>query len=356
MKRVILVVDDDTTSLKLANKILGQEYRVATVSSGATVFDYLTKNTPDLILLDLNMPHIDGMQVMERIQGDPALREIPVIFLTAEQDPASEARCLESGAIDFVAKPFVPAVLMSRVKRTLELMDYRRQLETMVDQQSRLISLRTERIADIQNSVIVGMANLIESRDNSTGRHVKNTQMYVELICSAIIDRGLFKNQMTEEYKNHVVKSAPLHDVGKIKIPDAILQKPGELTKEEFEVIKMHPVYGAEIIDDILGDVENPDYLSVARDMCHYHHEYWDGRGYPEGLSRDEIPLCARIMAIADVFDALYEERCYKEAIPFDTTMSIIEDNRGIQFDPEITDVFVGCKDELKQYLQIKED
>ena len=356
MKRVILVVDDDNTSLKLANKILGQDYRVATVNSGATVFNYLAKNTPDLILLDLNMPHIDGMQVMERLQGDPELREIPVIFLTAEQDPASEAKCLEAGAIDFVGKPFVPTVLLSRVKRTIELMDYRKQLETMVNQQSVVISSRTERIASIQNSVIVGMANLIESRDNSTGRHVKNTQRYVEMICNSIMEKGMFRNIMTEEYKNHVIKSAPLHDIGKIKIPDAILQKPGELTNEEFDVIKMHPVYGAEIIDDILGDVEDPDYLSVARDMCQYHHEYWNGKGYPTGLVKEEIPLSARIMAIADVFDALYEERCYKEAIPFDTTFNIIEDNRGIQFDPQITDVFIGCKDQLMEYLGIKED
>jgi putative two-component system response regulator len=357
MGRIILVVDDDMTSLKLAKNILDQEYRVATVNSGAKVFKYLEKNTPDLILLDLNMPDMDGFSVMERLQNDAAYSSIPVIFLTANQDPGSEAKCLESGAIDFVGKPFVPVVLKSRVKRIIELMQYRGQLEEMVQQQAATITARTERISNMQNAVIVGMANLIESRDKSTGQHVKNTQVYVEMIANALYEKGLFKNVLTEEYKNNMIKAAPLHDVGKIKVPDAILTKPGKLTEEEFERIKTHVTEGAKIIDDILGDVEEPEYLEVARDIAKYHHEKWNGTGYPEGLTGEDIPLCARVMAIADVFDALYEDRVYKRGIrPLSLTMQYIEDDRGNHFDPEITDVFMGLKEDLEQYLGEREE
>jgi len=357
MEKIILVVDDDMTSLKLAKNILDQEYRVAAVNSGATVFRYLEKNTPDLILLDLNMPEMDGFEVMEKLKEDPAYAAIPVVFLTANQDPASEASCLESGAIDFVGKPFVPLVLKTRVKRILELMEYRGRLEQMVEQQSATITARTERITGIQNAIIVGMANLIESRDKSTGRHVKNTQAYVRMIADALYEKGLFKGVLTEEYKNNMIKAAPLHDVGKIKVPDSILMKPGKLTQEEFERVKTHVTEGAKIIDEILGDVEEPEYISVARDIAEYHHEKWNGTGYPEGLVGEDIPLCARVMAIADVFDALYEDRVYKRGIrPLSLTLQYIEDGKGNHFDPEITDVFLSLKHELCEYLGEKEN
>ena len=352
MDKIILVVDDDMTSLRLAKNILEKEYRVATVNAGTLVFRYLSTNTPDLILLDLNMPDMDGFEVMDRIREHPVYSNIPVIFLTAAQDPQSEAACLESGAIDFVAKPFVPLVLKSRVKRTIELYGYRRQLEAMVTQQSQVITARTERIARMQNAVILGMANLIEERDGSTGQHVKNTQFYVEMLCNSLVAKGVYRDVLTEEYRNNTIKAAPLHDVGKIKIADAILLKPGKLTAEEYEVIKHHAAYGAQIIDDIIGDVEDPDYIRIAKELALHHHEKWDGSGYPDHLSGTDIPLCARIMALADVFDALYENRVYKKGIrPLSKTLNIIEEERGRHFDPEITDVFLEMRPLLKEYL-----
>lgn len=351
-EKIILVVDDDMTSLKLAKNILEKEYRVATVNAGAMVFKYLLKNMPDLILLDLNMPDMNGFEVMERLAEHPSYSNIPVIFLTADQDPQSEARCLETGAIDFVGKPFVPLVLKSRVKRTIELFGYRHQLESMVREQARVITNRTERIARIQNAVILGMANLIEERDGSTGRHVKNTQRYVEMICNALSAQGLYRDILSDEYKAHTIKAAPLHDVGKIKIPDAILLKPGKLTAEEYETIKLHAAYGAQIIDEIIGDVEDPAYIDIARALAMYHHEKWDGSGYPSGLAGEDIPLCARIMALADVFDALYEDRVYKKGIrPIERTLAIIEEERGRHFDPVITGIFLEMKPLLKEYL-----
>ena len=351
-EKIILVVDDDVTSLKLAQKILETEYRVAAVNNGEMVFKYLMNNTPDLILLDLNMPEIDGFEVIKRLKNNENYKEIPVIFLTANQDSEIEAKCLESGAIDFVNKPFVPIVLKGRVKRVMELYSYRKQLEDMVQDQAEIIEERTERITHIQNAVIVGMATLIEERDNSTGRHVRSTQHYVEMLCKALKRKGMFRDQLTDDYMYQTIKATPLHDVGKIKIPDAILQKKGKLTEEEFKIIQNHSSYGAEIIDGILGSVEDPDYLQVARDIALYHHERWDGSGYPTGLRGDKIPLCARIMSIADVFDALYEERVYKKAIrPVRVTLSIIEDGRGTQFDPDITDVFLELDDEIRDYV-----
>ena len=226
----------------------------------------------------------------------------------------------------------------------------------MVKSQTEIIVKQTDQITHIQNAVIVGMANLIEERDNSTGKHVKSTQHYVELICLELKKRGMYLDRLTEDYISKTVEAAPLHDIGKIRISDTILQKPGKLTEEEFSVIKNHARYGAEIMGDILGEVEEPDYLEVARQIALYHHERWDGKGYPEGLKGEEIPLCAIIMAIADVFDALYEERVYKKAIrPVGSALEIIEEGIGTQFDPTIAKVFIESEDLIRQYVGEKE-
>lgn len=352
MNQVILVVDDDTSNLALAQKILGKEYRIAAANSGAVALRYLEKNCPDLILLDINMPEMDGFQVMEMIQQMERFSHVPVIFLTADNDPETETRCFATGAVDFVAKPFIPDVLMSRVKKTLELELYRANLEHMVEEQTRIITARTRRISQIQEQVIMGMATLIETRDNSTGKHVKNTMTYVKMIASELKIRNIYSDILTEDYIMNVYKAAPLHDVGKIKISDAILRKPGKLTEEEYNAMKLHTVYGREIINEIIGGVEDPAYVKVAEDIAMYHHERWDGTGYPIGLKGEDIPLCARIMALADVFDALYEERCYKEPIrPVYKIMQTLKEGRGTQFDPMITDVFTSLEQEIKDLL-----
>lgn len=301
------------------------------------------------------MPEMDGFEVMDKLQQQDETASIPVIFLTADNLVDTEIRCFRMGAVDFVAKPFVPDILLSRVGKTIELEQYRRNLEIMVQEQAAKITENAGRISRIQESVIVGMANLIESRDGSTGKHVKNTQLYVNMLANELHRRGLFPELLTEDYIEDLCKAAPLHDVGKIKIPDAILQKPGRLTPEEFETMKKHTTYSRKIIQTIIGDVEDAHYVKIVEDIAMHHHERWDGTGYPTGLEGDGIPLAARIMAVADVFDALYEERVYKPPIrPIERIMQIMSENRGTQFDPVIIDVFVEMLPELKKVLNIQ--
>ncbi len=357
MKEIILVVDDDSANLMLAQKILGKEFRIAAATSGVAALKYLERNKPDLILLDINMPEVDGFEVLEKLRRRKEYKAIPVIFLTADKSTETETKCFQAGAQDFVGKPFVPDILISRVRRILELERYHNRLEELVREQSELLLQRTERISQIQDHVIVGMANLIESRDGSTGKHVKNTQHYVQLIVDELHNRGLFDEILTDEYMQNACKAAPLHDIGKIKIPDHILQKPGKLTEEEFDFMKKHTTYSGEIINDIIGDVEDEQYVKIAGDIAMYHHERWDGKGYPTGISGDEIPLCARIMSVADVFDALCEERCYKPAIrPLEKVFGILQEGKGTQFDPTIVQVFCEMEPLLRQILGEEQD
>ncbi len=353
MSEVILVVDDDTANLMLAKKILGGDYRIAAANSGEAACRYLENNTPDLVLVDINMPEMDGFELVRKMKEDPRWKLIPVIFLTADKNEETEIRCFQAGAVDFVGKPFLPDILNSRVKRTLELERYRSSLEKMVEEQAQQLVGALRRISQMQEHVIVGMANLIESRDGSTGKHVKNTQTYVRMIAEELRNRQLFADILTKDYVEKLCKAAPLHDVGKIQVPDSILQKPGKLTDEEYEQMKKHTVYSSAILDEIIGDVEEEDYIRLAKDVAMYHHERWDGTGYPSGLKGDEIPLGARIMAVADVFDALYEERCYKPAMrPLERIYEIFRSGREKQFDPVITDVFLDMDGQIQEYLE----
>ncbi len=352
MKNIILVVDDDKTNLALAQKILGSQYRIAASTSGEAALKYLESHRPDLILLDINMPNMDGFEVMEQLRSNINTEMIPVIFLTADNLAETEIKCFQMGAMDFVTKPFVPDILLSRVSKTIELDQYRHNLENMVNVQAQKITEDAQRLGRIQDSVIIGMANLIESRDGSTGKHVKNTQNYVRMIAQELLSRGLFPEELTPSYIEDLCKAAPLHDVGKIKIPDAILQKPGKLTPEEFDTMKLHTTHSRKIIQTIIGDIEDEHYVRLVEDIALYHHERWDGTGYPAGLTENNIPLSARIMAVADVFDALYEERCYKPPIrPVERIMQIMSEGRGTQFDPVIIDVFIEMLPQLKEVL-----
>ena len=290
-EELILLVDDDPGNLKHAQTILGEEFRISATTSGKMAVSLLDRIIPDLILLDVNMPEMDGFQTLAAIREKEGGENIPVVFLTADSDASTETRCFEAGAMDFVAKPFVPQVLVSRVRRILDNRKYQEHLEDMV-------STQVDTITQMQDAVIMGIANLIESRDDSTGLHVKNTQKYVRILTKELRARKMYADILDYDYEVNTIKASVLHDIGKIKIPDAILQKPARLTEEEYEIMKKHAIYGDEIVEKIIGNVEHEKYVDIARKIARHHHERWDGTGYPDGLAGEDIPLCARIMSI----------------------------------------------------------
>lgn len=348
MKKVILVVDDDRTNLVMAERLLADEFHVISVMSGEQALKFLMERKPDLILLDINMPGMDGFEVMSNIKANEAWEKIPVIFLTADRDAETEAQCLNMGAVDFVGKPFEPEIIRNRIRRTLEIEEYSKDLEGIVRRQ-------TAKIEKIQREIIISLANMIESRDGSTGQHVKRTSQYVEMIINELSQRGLYASLIDDTFIYNLTKAAPMHDIGKIKIPDHVLQKPGKLTDEEFEIMKQHSPEGGKIIRKIMEEIEEKDYIEVAYNVATSHHEKWNGRGYPDGLTGEEIPLEARIMAVADVFDALISKRCYKDAISLDKAFEIIEESKGEHFDPQIAQIFLDLRPQIEEYLRMTE-
>lgn len=345
MKKTILVVDDSKLNLVIAQDLLSGEYQVETVNSGENAFIYLEENEPDLVLLDIQMPGMDGIEVMRRLKGSKKWKGIPVIFLTADRTEKTEETCFQMGAVDYIGKPFVPAIMLQRVRRTMELEGYKKNLEHMVEQQ-------LQRITQLQQDIIITMANLIESRDGTTGEHVKRTSAYVNLLVSKMQEKGLYKETLTPKYINYIQKASPLHDIGKITVPDRILQKPGALTKEEYELIQLHAEAGGRLIQENMDRIVDQEFVEVARDMAAYHHEKWNGGGYPKNLKGKEIPLSARILAIADVFDALVSERQYKKGMTLEQAFEIMEKEKGRSFEPELLDVFFEAEEELRELMR----
>lgn len=346
--KTILVVDDDKMNLTTAKTLLSDKYKVITVSSGKMALTYLDRNIPDLILLDIKMPEMSGVEVMQEIQENPEWKSVPIIFLTADRDKETEVLCFTMGAADFIGKPFIPAVMLSRVQRTLELEEYRKDLEGAVARQAQEIVKQNDKILNIQHEVIWGMANLIESRDGTTGGHVKRTRTFVELIGRELLRQGTYP-EFTDNYFKNLCEAAPMHDIGKIAVPDYILKGTQKLSDEEFEEMKGHAAMGGKIIHDTMGKVEDGTYLRIAMDVACYHHEKWDGSGYPEGLRGKDIPLGARIMAVADVLDALAFRRSYKEAFDLEQTFQEIIDSSGTHFDPIIVDALLAVRPKVEE-------
>ncbi len=344
MKKTVLVIDDDKSNLIMAQRLLSDEYRVAAVNSGEKGFEYLEKNDPSLILLDIQMPQMNGFEVMEKLRAHEKWCKIPVIFLTADKSSETEEKCFDMGAVDYIGKPFVPQIMRKRVMRTIELEEYRKSLE-------RMVMTQLAQITRMQHDIIVSMANVIESRDGTTGEHVKRTSKYTMLLAEKMIERGLYAEELTVQLLESMRNGSPLHDIGKITIPDSVLTKPGKLTVEEYDVIKTHAKAGADMIRDNMSQMVSEDFLQVACDMAQYHHEKWNGKGYPEGLKGEEIPLTARILAVTDVYDALVSERQYKKGMTIDEAFAIMEKDRGENFEPEILDVFFDLRDELERLL-----
>jgi putative two-component system response regulator len=339
----LLIVDDVPENLLVLGELLRSAgYRVKVANSGRAALRHAGQAPrPDLILLDVMMPEMDGYQVLEHLAADPPTRDVPVIFLTALGDAEDEELGLQKGAVDYIAKPIQPAVVLARVRTQLLAKQAR---DWLRDQNSALEAEVARRMAEnnrIQVVSIRALAHLAEIRDMETGNHILRTQAYVRVLAQKLREHPRFAPVMSDAYVELVTRSAPLHDIGKVGIPDAILRKPGKLTPAEWVVMKTHAQLGAEAIELAERDIEEPvEFLALAKEIARWHHERWDGSGYPDGLAGAAIPVSARLMALADVFDALVSRRVYKAAMSFEESRDIITDGRGTHFDPAVVDVF----------------
>ncbi|UCU97307.1 two-component system response regulator [Acidovorax radicis] len=353
-KCTVLVVDDTPDNLSLMSDLLRTDYKVKLAPSGERALQIVAaESKPDLILLDIMMPDMDGYEVLRRLQFNPDTEDIPVIFLTAMSASEDESIGLELGAVDYITKPINPAIVMARVRNHLQLKrarDYLARHNLLLEQE---ITNRTRALAELQDATIRAMASLAETRDNETGNHIRRTQHYVEALARHLQDHPRFKDDLTDTAIETIFKSAPLHDIGKVGIPDRILLKPGKLTPEEFEIMKTHTTLGRDAIVAAETDamLDNP-FFRYAKEITYSHQEKWDGSGYPEGLMGNNIPLSARLMAVADVYDALISERVYKPAYSHEHAVEIIRDGRGSHFDPDMVDAFLALSEEFRRIAQ----
>jgi len=327
----IFVVDDSDTNLSMVESALEDQYRVLTMPSASKMFSLFEKMIPDLILLDIEMPEMNGIDALIKLKSYEAWKSIPVIFLTGRIDETVEAHCFELGAVDFITKPFSAPVLLKRIKTHLDI--------------DKAIRERSAQISRLQYSIVSVLANVVESRDKINTGHIERTSEYIKILINEIKKRGVYSEETADWDIDKMILSARMHDLGKISITDLIVNKPGKLTNEEYETMKTHVLEGERIIDEIIAQTGEGDYLHNAKMFAGFHHERWDGKGYPYGLKGTDIPLQGRIMAIVDVYDAITSERPYKKAFTDEEAVQIIMDNAGTHYDPEIAKIFYDVKD-----------
>jgi putative two-component system response regulator len=347
-KPTILVVDDTPDNITLLCSVLGDQYRNKVATSGNRALKIAgSEQRPDLILLDIMMPDMDGYEVCRQLKADPYTKHIPIIFLTAKSEEGDETKGFELGAVDYITKPIIPSILLARVETHISLQEARKFLENQNVVLEEQVEERTHRLAALQDAIIVAMASLAEARDNDTGNHIRRTQHYIREIAFCLREYDpCYAPELGDAFIAILYKTAPLHDIGKVGVPDAVLLKPGRLTPEEFNLMKMHTVYGRDTILAAEKTLDTPEaFLETAMDIAYSHHEKWDGSGYPRGISGKAIPLSARLMAIADVYDALIAKRIYKAPMPHEEAVSIIENSSGTHFDPDVVGAFSRIKD-----------
>jgi putative two-component system response regulator len=342
MQKMIFVVDDNDTNLAVAKDVLKDQYRVMTLPSAEKMFTLMSKIKPDLILLDIEMPDVDGFETLEKLKADGAHADIPVVFLTSRMDVPTEARGFQRGVVDFITKPFSAPVLLNRIKTHLN-------IDELIRERTGQLQERTEQLQRLQNGIVFVLADMVENRDTGTGGHRERTAQYLKILIDALKARGLSLDMLSKLDLDLLISSARLHDIGKITISDTVLNKPGKLTDEEYAIMKTHTVEGERIIDEMVLRTENVDFLHHAKLFAGYHHERWDGKDYPHGLEGENIPLQGRIMAIADVYDALVSERPYKGSFSHEKAVSIIMEGAGTQFDPFFADAFLSVTDQFEQ-------
>ena len=350
-KNTVLIVDDSPDSVALMSSLLKSLYRVRVAISGEKALQIVSDDVPpDLVLLDILMPDMNGYEVCKRLKMNPKTASIPVIFLTAKSDAEDEETGLKLGAVDYITKPISPPIVLARIATHLRLKSVRDFLKDKNVYLEKEVARRTLEVGTIQDVTMIALGSLAETRDNETGNHIRRTQYYIRLLAETLKGHPRFGDYLTDATIELLYKSAPLHDIGKVGIPDRILQKPGKLDGEEFEVMKAHTTLGRDAIIAAEKRLESPaSFLSLAREIAWSHHEKWDGSGYPRGLSGDNIPLPGRLMAIPDVYDAMRSERVYKKASSHEAAVEIIREGSGTHFDPDIAAAFMDISNRFRE-------
>jgi putative two-component system response regulator len=363
-KAAILVVDDNEMNRDLLQRRLtGEGTRVTTAADGQEALAWLQRAPFDLVLLDVMMPVMDGTEVLEKIQADETLRRTPVIMITALDDVDNAARCIEMGAVDYITKPFNPTLLRARVGACLErkrLADQEERYRQAIEQTNLHLSDRVReqvrKISETQLSTIFAMSKLAESRDPETGEHLERMREYCRILSVALGKLPRYARVIDDRFVDTIYAASPLHDVGKVGIPDGVLLKPGKLTEREWVIMRTHPMIGAQTLLQVNREYPGNMLLQVGMQIAGGHHEKWDGSGYPFELKGEEIPLVARILALGDVYDALTSKRCYKDAFTHDASRSIIVEQRGRHFDPEVVDAFLATETEFQKVREFYQD
>ena len=340
VRQKIMMVDDNRASLTMGKGILDKYYDVYALPSADKLFNFLKRVTPDLIMLDIEMPGMNGYEAITILKGGRQYADIPVIFVTAKSEESDEYDGLALGAIDYVTKPFSAALLLKRIENHLLIQKQKVKLRDYNDNLIKMVKDKTQQVVSLQNAIISTVADLVEFRDNSTGCHVNRTQKYLQALVEQLIKDGVYADELILWNMDIILPSAQLHDLGKISISDTILNKPGRLTEEEFSIMKTHTKRGVEAIERMERFGYFADFLKYAKSFAEAHHEKWDGSGYPYGLNGLNIPLEGRIMAIADVYDALISARPYKKAFPTEEAVRIIVEGDGTHFDPALIKIF----------------
>jgi putative two-component system response regulator len=346
----ILVIDDEKFFLDVMVELLNGDYTVSVAMDGEQGLRRAqTDPPPDLILLDILMPDKDGYEVCRELKQNPVTQDIPVIFLTVKSEVNDEVKGFELGAVDYILKPISPPIVKARVATHLAL----HRAQSQLTHQNQLLEVKVkERTAELSRTkdvAIYCMASLAETRDAETGKHILRTQNYVRTLARGLRKHPRFRDYLDDEIIEMLYKTSPLHDIGKVGVPDQILLKPGKLDPDEWEEMKMHTVYGHDSLlraEQVLGTT---DFLQMAREIAHTHHERWDGTGYPRGLKGDDIPIPGRLMAVADVYDALISFRVYKKAISHEQAVQTIIQASGSHFDPDIVDQFIALQEEFRR-------
>ena len=357
-KPAVLIVDDAPDNIALISSLLKETYRVKAATSGELALSLVEGSSPpDLVLLDIVMPGMDGYEVCRRMKANPASADIPVIFLTARSEAPDEEKGLGLGAIDYITKPISPPIMLARIRTHLRLKsvsDFLKDKNAYLESE---VARRTEEIGMVQDATMIALGSLAETRDNETGNHIRRTQCYIRALAEKLADHPRFRKQLNAENIQLLYKSAPLHDIGKVGIPDTILRKAGKLDEKEFEIMKRHTVLGRDAILAAEDRLDSPNtFLAMARELAWSHHERWDGKGYPRGLAGDDIPLPGRLMAIPDVYDALISKRVYKKAYTHEEAVDFIKAGDGKQFDPDILEAFLEISDTFRDIASGLED